>query len=34
MQRAVLELQPQFVHFSGHGAGENGLVLEDEIGQV
>ncbi|EAW36807.1 AAA-like domain-containing protein [Lyngbya sp. PCC 8106] len=34
MQRAVLELQPQFVHFSGHGAGENGLVLEDETGQV
>lgn len=34
MQRAVLDLKPQFVHFSGHGAGENGLILEDEIGEV
>lgn len=34
MQRAVLDLKPQFVHFSGHGAGENGLVLEDEMGQI
>ncbi len=32
MQRAVLDLKPQFVHFSGHGAGEQGLVLEDEVG--
>ena len=34
MQRAVLDLKPQFVHFSGHGAGEQGLVLEDEVGQI
>lgn len=33
-RRAVLELDPQIVHFSGHGAGEEGLVLEDEAGQA
>jgi hypothetical protein len=34
MRRAVLEESPQIVHFSGHGAGEQGLALEDETGQV
>ncbi|QLE59754.1 SAVED domain-containing protein [Nostoc sp. TCL26-01] len=34
MRRAVLEESPQIVHFSGHGAGEQGLVLDDETGQV
>ncbi|MEP0820019.1 MULTISPECIES: CHAT domain-containing protein [Trichocoleus] len=34
MRRAVLELEPQIVHFSGHGVGEGGLALEDELGQV
>ncbi|MBH8573018.1 CHAT domain-containing protein [Nostocaceae cyanobacterium CENA369] len=29
-----LDLKPQFVHFSGHGAGDDGLVLEDETGNV
>ncbi|MDF5718691.1 MAG: pentapeptide repeat-containing protein [Rhizonema sp. NSF051] len=29
---ALLDLKPQFVHFIGHGSGENGLVLEDETG--
>jgi hypothetical protein len=33
-RRAVLELNPQIVHFSGHGVGEEGLVLEDEIGHA
>lgn len=33
-RRAVLELNPQIVHFSGHGVGEEGLVLEDEAGQA
>ncbi|MBW4596778.1 MAG: CHAT domain-containing protein [Brasilonema angustatum HA4187-MV1] len=28
--RAILDYQPQIVHFSGHGAGSNGIVLEDE----
>jgi hypothetical protein len=32
--RALLDFKPQIVHFSGHGAGDGGLALEDEIGQV
>jgi hypothetical protein len=32
IQRAMLDLGPQIIHFSGHGAGEAGLVFEDEIG--
>jgi CHAT domain-containing protein len=32
--QALLDFQPQFVHFSGHGAGDDGLVLEDETGNV
>ena len=34
MRRAVLEFEPQIVHFSGHGVGDGGLALEDETGQV
>jgi len=34
MGRAILDLNPQIVHFSGHGTGENGLAFEDETGQV
>jgi hypothetical protein len=34
IQRAMLDLSPQIVHFSGHGAGESGLVFEDEIGNA
>lgn len=34
MRRAVQELKPEIVHFSGHGAGEDGLALEDESGQI
>jgi hypothetical protein len=30
---AILNLSPQIVHFSGHGMGEAGLVMEDETGQ-
>jgi len=33
IQRSILKHKPQIVHFSGHGAGESGLVFEDEIGQ-
>jgi TIR domain/CHAT domain len=33
IQRAMLDLQPQIVHFSGHGDGEAGLVFEDEVGK-
>ncbi|KAB8331274.1 CHAT domain-containing protein, partial [Scytonema tolypothrichoides VB-61278] len=31
--RAMLDYQPQIVHFCGHGAGQDGIVLEDETGQ-
>ncbi|MDF5730597.1 MAG: ATP-binding protein [Rhizonema sp. PD38] len=30
--RAILDYKPQIVHFSGHGAGVDGIVLEDETG--
>lgn len=33
IQRAMLDENPQIVHFSGHGKGEEGLVFEDEVGQ-
>jgi hypothetical protein len=32
IRRAILDHQPNIVHFSGHGSGENGLVFEDETG--
>ncbi|WP_017315038.1 TIR domain-containing protein [Mastigocladopsis repens] len=31
--RALINHNPQIVHFSGHGAGEEGLVFEDESGK-
>ena len=34
IQRALLDTNPQIVHFSGHGAGEEGLVFEDDMGQA
>jgi hypothetical protein len=34
VQRAMLDHKPQIVHFSGHGMGENGLVLENVTGQA
>lgn len=33
IQQALLDFKPQIVHFSGHGAGEDGLVFEDSSGQ-
>jgi TIR domain/CHAT domain len=33
IQRAMLDNNPQIVHFSGHGDGEEGLIFEDEAGQ-
>lgn len=30
--RAMLDTQPQIVHFCGHGEGEDGILLEDETG--
>jgi|694.fasta_scaffold01205_27 serine/threonine-protein kinase len=32
LRRAMLELEPQIIHFSGHGTDEAGLTFEDEIG--
>ena len=34
LQQAMLDHSPQIVHFSGHGAGESGLVLENENGEL
>ena len=34
IQRAMLDVNPQIVHFSGHGAGEQGLLFEDELGNA
>lgn len=34
LRRALLDHRPQIVHFSGHGAGENGLVLENDAGKM
>ena len=31
--RAILDYKPYIIHFSGHGAGVDGIVLEDETGQ-
>jgi hypothetical protein len=32
IHRAMLEVNPQIVHFAGHGAGKEGLIFEDETG--
>ncbi|WP_088889069.1 CHAT domain-containing protein [Leptolyngbya ohadii] len=32
--QAFLDIQPQIIHFSGHGAGDQGLVLEDDSGKL
>ena len=34
LQKALLDSSPQMVHFSGHGGGEQGLVLEDNLGKL
>lgn len=34
IQRAMLDVGPQIIHFSGHGEGEAGLLFEDEIGNA
>ncbi|MBK8044092.1 MAG: CHAT domain-containing protein [Haliscomenobacter sp.] len=33
LRRAIMEELPQIVHFSGHGGGEEGLILENESGE-
>jgi energy-coupling factor transporter ATP-binding protein EcfA2 len=32
LRRALLDLKPQIVHFSGHGEGEDGLLVENDAG--
>ncbi|MBR8840865.1 MAG: CHAT domain-containing protein [Stigonema ocellatum SAG 48.90 = DSM 106950] len=32
IQRAMLDVNPRIIHFSGHGTGNEGLVFEDETG--
>lgn len=34
LSRALLDIRPQILHFCGHGAGENGLVFEDQQGNT
>jgi AAA-like domain/CHAT domain len=34
IHRAILDYEPQIIHFSGHGEGEKGLIFEDETGQT
>jgi formylglycine-generating enzyme required for sulfatase activity len=34
LRRALLDIEPQLLHFSGHGGGDVGLVLEDQFGST
>ncbi|MEO1377557.1 MAG: AAA-like domain-containing protein, partial [Cyanobacteria bacterium J06635_10] len=34
LQRALLDYEPEIVHFSGHGNGDRGLVLENKSGKT
>jgi hypothetical protein len=34
LRRALLDNEPEIVHFSGHGSGVDGLAFEDDSGQV
>ena len=34
LRRALLDYEPQIVHFSGHGGGEDGLAVENDVGQM
>ncbi|MEH2243852.1 CHAT domain-containing protein [Nostoc sp.] len=34
IQRAMLDINPQIIHFSGHGTKDEGLVFEDETGSA
>ena len=34
LRRSLLDHRPQIVHFSGHGVGEDGLVLETDAGEM
>jgi len=34
IRRALLDYEPEIVHFSGHGVGNEGLVFEDDAGEL
>src|ERR1041385_6642055 len=34
IRRALLDQHPEIVHFCGHGAGEGGLVIENDQGEI
>jgi hypothetical protein len=34
LRRALLDHNPHIIHFSGHGAGNQGLALENNIGEM
>lgn len=34
LRRTLLDYSPQIVHFCGHGAGNQGLVLENDVGEA
>lgn len=34
ISQALLDFKPRIVHFSGHGSGDDGLVLEDQTGNI
>lgn len=34
LRRVILDFEPNIVHFSGHGEGDEGLVFEDETGHA
>jgi len=33
-RRAILDINPNIIHFCGHGEGEEGIALEDELGNT
>ncbi|MBD2491357.1 CHAT domain-containing protein [Aulosira sp. FACHB-615] len=34
LRRAMLDFNPQIIHFCGHGSGDDGLVLENDAGNA
>jgi|GEM_PF-1944380 len=34
LRRGLLDIEPQIVHFSGHGSGDEGIVVEDNSGMA
>ncbi|WML90216.1 CHAT domain-containing protein [Thiothrix lacustris] len=34
IRRSILDYKPSIIHFSGHGEGEDGLIFEDNIGNI